>query len=596
MPTPRCDCEGVCDGNAFLHELNALFCAAVRAGHEEAFLQRALVLAMRAVGGDRAFLALVEQSTGDLVVVNTAGLGWTPETARLRLSLVHESARGITGHVVLTAEPYRAGDVTKDPHYIEYFRDVRSEIAAPISGTSGQSVGVINVESVHYERFTDEHEHRLAAISHATAAALRVQGFRARESALIEIGNNLTTTLDIQTLMQKVLAVAADVLRFEDCTVFLLDEMTDLLVLTASGGGLAERLGEAPYKVGDGITGWVAAHGEAVRLIEPRLDPRWRGLCVEFPENEIGALLAVPIVGRNRVLGVLRVVRRKSPTAWFSPAFSEGEERVLNTIGRQLGAAVENVRSYERLISAERMAAWGELSARAAHMIGNRTFALKGDLNELNYLLSQKPCEEIRAEVVDLSASMFRGVERLEEILREFRDFVVATQITLAPCDLNAVVRETLSETFPKRSSVALSLDLDEGLPELRCDARKLKRAFGELVENAVTFQPDGGALDVRTFVLSAAERADGRLGQSREYVGIEFADAGPGIVAEHKDRVFMPFYTTRAKGMGLGLSIVKGIVEAHQGVVREVGAPGEGARFVVCLPASEVASPTAAT
>jgi signal transduction histidine kinase len=415
-----------------------------------------------------------------------------------------------------------------------------------------------------------------------------VQGFRARERALIEVGNNLTTTLDIQTLMTKVIGVAAEMLRFEDCTVFLLDQMTDMLVLTASGGGLSDRLGEAPYRLGEGITGWVAAHGESVRLVEPRRDPRWRGLCVEFAENEIGALLAVPIVGRHRVLGVLRVVRRKSPTAWFSNEFSEGEERVLSTIGRQLGAAVENVRTYERLVSAERMAAWGELSARAAHMIGNRTFALKGDLNELGYLLTQKPCEEIRSEVIELVGSMGKGVERLEEILREFRDFVVATQISLAPCDLNAVVREALDETFPKRTPVVLNLDLAEALPEVRCDARKLKRAIGELVENAVTFQPEGGALDVSTFALSADERAARRLSQSRAYVGIEFADSGPGIESNRKDRVFLPFYTTRAKGMGLGLSIVKGIVEAHQGVVHETGVEGQGARFLVCLPVSE--------
>lgn len=579
------------DTIAFLTELNALFSDAVRTGDEEAFLQRALELAMRAVGGDRAFLALVEQSTGHLVVVNTTGFGWTPETARLRLSLAHESARGITGHAVLTARPYRTGNTREDPYYLEYFRDVRSEIAVPIWGTSGQSVGVINVESAQPDRFTEDHEHRLVAISHAAAAALRVQGFRARESALIEVGNNLTTILDIDTLMQKVLSVAAGLLRFEDCTVFLTDETTGMLVLAASSGSLAGRTGESPYRLGEGITGWVAAHGSSVRLVEPRNDPRWRGLCLEFPPDEIGALLAVPIVGRNRVLGVLRVVRRKSPNAWFSISFSEGEERVLNTIGRQLGAAVENVRTYERLLNAERMAAWGELSARAAHMIGNRTFALKGDLNEMSYLLSQKPCEDIRAEIVDIAASMCRGVERLEEILREFRDFVVATQVTLAACDLNALVQETVSEIFPRRTSIELTMELDPDLPRLRCDARKLKRAFGELIENAVSFQPEGGVLHVRTYLVAASDRIRYGMSQSRESVAVEFADAGPGIADDQKERVFQPFHSTRAKGMGLGLSIVKGIVEAHHGVVREIGALGHGARFVVCLPVAESAA-----
>jgi len=584
----ECDLDAACGSDAFLEQLNALFAGAVRPGDEEKYLQDVLDLAMDAAGGDRAFLALVEQRTGELVVVTTAGLGWTPETTRLRLSLAQESGRGITGHVALTAQPYRTGDVIHDAHYVMYFRDVRSEVAVPICGTSGQSIGVINIESAIADRFTPLHVERLVAVAHAAASALRVRGFRARETALIEIGNNLTTTLDIEALMGKVLGVAAEMLRFEDCTVFLLDEASGRLVLSASRGILADRLGETPYRVGEGITGWVAEAGQPVRLERPQLDPRWRGLCVEFPQDEIGALLAVPIVGRSRILGVMRVVRRRSATALFSNAFSEGEERILTSIGRQVGAAVENVRSYERLVRAERMAAWGELSARAAHMIGNRTFAIKGDLNELTYLLDERPCEDIRAEIKDLAASMNHGVARLEEILREFRDFVVATQLTLGTCSVNDVIQEAIGETFPKRTRIKLRTDLTSGLPSLRCDARKLKRAFAELVENAVSFQPEGGMLAVRSLALSRDELLKYGLSQGREYILVEFRDCGPGVDDGEKERIFLPFHTTRAKGMGLGLSIVKGIVEAHQGFVREIGESGEGARFVVFLPVPE--------
>lgn len=572
----------------FLRQLNSLLTESIQSTDEEAFFQRLLNLAMDAVGGDRAFLALVEQHTGELVVVATAGLGWTPETARLRLSLAQETNRGITGHVALTATPYRTGNVHQDPHYVEYFRDVQSEIAVPIRGTSGQSVGVINVESVYPDRFSELHEDRLIAVSHAAASALRVRGFRARETALIEIGNNLTATLDTDTLMAKVIAVAAEMLRFEDCTVFLLDRDSRRLVLAASRGVLAGRVGEAPYRIGEGVTGWVAEHGVPVRLERPFEDPRWRGVCVEFPPEEISALLAVPILGRSSVLGVMRVVRRKSPQAWFSNAFTQSEERILATIGRQVGAAIENIQTHEKLLQSERMAAWGELSARAAHMIGNRVFALKGDLNEMRHLLEEKPCEEIRDELKQLAASMMTGVTRLEEILREFRDFVVATSLTRARCRIDQVLREAVAETFPKRSPVRLTMELDEQLPALSCDATKLKRAFGEIIENALSFQPSGGRLWIRAGILPSAQKAAYGLNQAREYVVIEFRDAGPGISAEEKERIFQPFHTTRAKGMGLGLSIVKGIIEAHHGVVREIGRPGEGAWFVVCLPVSE--------
>src|SRR5205085_6699900 len=117
----------------------------------------------------------------------------------------------------------------------------------------------------------------------------------------------------------------------------------------------------------------------------------------------------------DTILGVLRVLRRKSHSPWFSNHFTEADERLLGAIASQLGAAIENARSFQKLVRAERMAAWGELSARSAHMIGNRSFALKGDLNELKHLAeSVDHCPE-RDEILLLVQSMENGIQRLED-------------------------------------------------------------------------------------------------------------------------------------------------------------------------------------
>ncbi len=248
---------------------------------------------------------------------------------------------------------------------------------------------------------------------------------------------------------------------------------------------------------GEGLTGWVAEHGEPIRIGSPRDDPRWQGRFEEFPAADVGAFLAVPIFGRGGVLGVLRVLRRKSVAPWFRREFTEDDESVLLTIASQLGTAIENSRILDRLVNTERMAAWGELSAKAAHMIGNRTFAIKGDLNELEYRLSEP--DDKRLEYRKLAAGIRHGIFRLEEILQEFRDFVRATQIILAETDLNALLRQCIDESYPKRSPVTLTLDLAPDLPPIRADASRLKRAFSELIENSLSFQPDGGALTIRT-------------------------------------------------------------------------------------------------
>lgn len=569
---------------------------AVDADSAQALLEEMTQSALDAVGADRAFIALANAETGELALVATAGISWTEEVRALRLKIgprgwkrpgpAGDATRtGITSHVAATGKPYVTGNVDADPYYFAFFDDVCSEIAVPLVDDNGHTRGVINIESFHPNYFTDQHLTLLQSLADIGAMRLMMDGYRARETALVEIGKDLSAIADAGPLMKRVVDVAAEMLRFEDCSVFVLDKDSSQLILQASRGALAAKIGQAAYAPGEGLTGWVFSHGEPIRLGDPRADPRRRGRFEEFPPDEVGAFLAVPIFGRNGVLGVLRVLRRKGVAPWFRREFTDDDESVLLTIASQLGAAIENSRILDRLVNTERMAAWGEMSARAAHMIGNRTFAIKGDLNELEYRLSQP--DDNRALFQELAEGIRLGIFRLEEILQEFRDFVRATQIALAPADLNDIVRQCADESFPKRSRVKLSLTFAPDLPLILADAPRLKRAFAELIENAVSFMPDGGALRVAT---SRTQPADGyalaRLSRSRSFVQVEFADSGPGIPDDIKSHIFTPFYTSRARGMGLGLSIVKGIIEAHRGAIVEVGEPGGGADFLAFLPA----------
>ena len=169
--------------------------------------------------------------------------------------------------------------------------------------------------------------------------------------------------------------------------------------------------------------------------------------------------------------------------------------------------------------------------------------------------------------------------------------------------DINQILRHVTAESFPRHSNVDLVLNLAPALPPLQADEAKLKRAFSELIENAVDFQPHGGMLTIRTSLVHAETlRPHGTVrASSRRLHGrvlqVEFIDHGPGLSQQDRERVFNPFYTRKAKGMGLGLSIVKGIIEAHGGIIEEVGEPPAGdeqvpshtgAHFVALLPAQQ--------
>jgi signal transduction histidine kinase len=550
----------------------------------DAVMQGVIEEAVCACGAARGFLALVDHDRGELDVRYTAGSGWTEEKRLGRLKVSEETGRGITSHVAATGKPYYSPDVRDDPYYIMSFDDVRSELAVPLVDRADQTRGVINIESTELDAFGCECESVLSSLANLAAMAIAVFDHRAREEALVQIGKELSRYSGTDAIVQKVIDVAAETLKFEDCSVFLTDVVTDKLVLRASRGPLSKMVGEAAYELGEGLTGWTALHEQPIRVVDPTSDPRWRGRFEELPASEVSAFMAVPIRIHRGVIGVIRVQRKKSPYKWFPNHFTEDDESILTTIAAQLGIALDNRRLIGQLVKAERMAAWGEMSARSAHMIGNRVFAIKGDINELEYLLERGKIDP--ATATQLSESVKRGIFLLEEILNEFREFVKATQLDLEDVEVNQLIREAVEDGFPKRSQTELRMELSARLPHVKADPKKLKRCFTELMENSVNFQPEGGAITVTTSIADArSKRWLAPAQQSGSYVQIRFEDTGPGIQLENKPKIFNPFYTSRAKGMGLGLSIVKGIIDAHNGGIYENGRPGKGARFNILLP-----------
>jgi signal transduction histidine kinase len=555
---------------------------------------------LAAVRGTRGFVGLINRSTGELELRIIAGHGWEDLPDKYRrpappgwsqpylgsIPIVDEPGCGITVRIILKGVPFVSGDVRRHPDYVMFFPDVRSEIAVPLFNRDGRVIGVINIESEETDAFSQRDLQLLSALSNQAAIAISVANHRLRERALIDIGNDLASSTDTDELFGRVVKHAAELLRADDCSLFQLYADAGRLILKASGPILQGRVGELTYSVGEGLTGWVARHETPIRIADVREDDRWRGLYPELPRDTIESYLAVPVFTRKGLWGVLRVVRRKPANAIITNEFTARDEAVLTTLARQVGAAITQQNLINQQVQMERMAAWGEMSARSAHMIGNKVFALKGQLNELEYLAGRKALTN--AEVLDVVERAKSAVFRLEEILTEFRDFLMATHIERRPVDLNELVSAAIAESFPKDGGIALRVEAGAELPPVSADASKMQRAISELLENAVLHQKRGGEICVVTGLWGPEERAQFPQMPFRggDAVRIEVRDRGPGVPEENKKKLFEPFFTTRSKGMGLGLSIVKGIVDAHQGAILEVGKEGEGARFVIVLPA----------
>ena len=479
---------------------------------------------------------------------------------------VQEADTSIIGSVA-TGSPIRSS-LAGSPEFRPLFATTRSEIAIPVRDRHDRLRAVLHAESNEEGAFDADDMDLADALAALASTVLARESALRREEALGQIASALDAVRGEEALIDRVIGVAEGVLRFQACSIFLLDERTDRFVLRGTTSVLRPSIGLLTYARSEGFTGWVCDQGQPILLDDPQGDSRWRGKFVEIPSREIASFLAVPIVKRGRSWGAIRVLRRKTKNRYLDNRFTTDDLRLMQAVADQFATGLENLRLYESTVRSERMVAWGELSAKSSHMIGNRVFALKGDVNELGHLIEEPELdlESLKGLHKDLRANLIR----IEEILQDFRDFVTATQLDRQPGDLNTLVRETVEEVFPKRTSVLLDLQLGE-LPTIRFDGKKLRRAISELVENAFHYM-DEGVLRVAT-------------GTTTEQAWVEIQDSGPGVPEAEKGRIFQPFFTGRVKGMGLGLSIVKGIVDAHGGEVREVGAPSEGARFVILLP-----------
>jgi two-component system sensor kinase FixL len=218
--------------------------------------------------------------------------------------------------------------------------------------------------------------------------------------------------------------------------------------------------------------------------------------------------------------------------------------------------------AQEELVRRERLATLGQLAGGVSHELRNPLGVIK---NSVYYLKMVLPDEEgLRKHLAILE----REVATATRIISGMLDFARTTPPTRAATDINRLVRDGL-ERLMAPDSVRIERDLAEGLPPLMVDADQVRLVLDNLLSNAMQAMPDGGVLTVRT------RSVGGR-------VEISVEDTGVGIAPEHLERIFEPLFTTKSKGIGLGLSLAKRLAEANDGTIRAESAVGRGTRFLV--------------
>ena len=389
---------------------------------------------------------------------------------------------------------------------------------------------------------------------------------------LSEISETISSSFDIEDILAALMDLSQRFVDYESCGVFLLDQEHDELHAVSLRG--SEQLsGQVQTQWEDGIIDWVMREGHPVVIEDMET--------VAQPDIAEHSFVIIPLLVRSKQLGIYSLYCPKP-----KDDFTAGEIDLLGVLANQTAIAIDNARLYSdlekaleqlkdsqsQILLSSKLAAIGELAGGVAHEVNN---PLQIILSRVQLMKLQNRSAD---KVVDGLQLIEDNVKRISRIIRALLGFAGhhGRDEDWVSFDIGHSLRQAFALVAHQLEGRMIETDLEceEGIPELTGNVGELEQVFINLILNAQNAMPGGGKLTIT-------------VRRDNERVEIRFADSGVGIEAEHLERIFEPFYTTRADegGTGLGLAVSYGIIEVHQGTITVESEPGQGATFIIRLP-----------
>jgi PAS domain S-box-containing protein len=279
----------------------------------------------------------------------------------------------------------------------------------------------------------------------------------------------------------------------------------------------------------------------------------------------------------------------RASTFCTKPAFSGQDDRILeiynfplldekgevDQVIEYVKDVTDAVKMQQHLERARRLAEVGNMAAIVAHEVRNPLNAIRG---AVHYVQGECPDKNLRPYLKLIEEQ----VERVSKVTTNLLDFSKPLVVSFELSTLPPVIDQALVQVdrLLKERRVRVRKQIASGLPILPLDKAQVERALVNLITNAVEAMPAGGRLEIR------AERPSVRNGEFGEEIRVTIADEGAGLGDRDPEDFFKPFFTTKLKGVGLGLAIVRKIMDSHQGTVKLEPNNGKGTRAVLTFPA----------
>jgi GAF domain-containing protein len=493
-------------------------------------------------------------------------------------------------------------DVQADPNFLPPATlararalDLRSMLVIPMI-REGQPIGAIRVSRTEPTLFSDKQVELLKTFANqAVIAVENVRLFKELEAqtaaltrsvdqltALGEVGQAVSSTLDLETVLTTIVSLAVELSGLDGGVVFEYDEIAEEFVqrvATETGGALAEARRNTRFRKGEGVLGRTAITLEPAQVPDITVPGAYESRLREnLIASGIRAILAVPMVREDRLIGCLAVTRN------HPGRFPAETIELLRTFATQSALAIQNARLFREL--ADKSHQLEVASQHKSEFLANMSHELRTPLNAIigfSEVLTDRMFGDLSEKQEEYLKDIYASGTHLLSLINDILDLskIEAGRMELELTDFhlptaldNAL---TLVRERAGRRSITLQTSVDERLGEVRADERKIRQVVLNLLSNAIKFTPEGGRIEV------AAVPKDGS-------VEVSVSDTGVGIALEDQEAVFEEFRqvgTSAAKqeGTGLGLALCRKFVELHGGRIWVKSQLGQGATFTFTVP-----------
>jgi signal transduction histidine kinase len=399
--------------------------------------------------------------------------------------------------------------------------------------------------------------------------------------ALGEVGQAISSTLDLRTVLSTIVARATHLSGTDAGVIYEYDEQREIFLPRATEyleADIVETMLATPVRKGEGATGRLAETHEPNQVPDILVSPgesRVRGALVRAGYR---ALLAVPLVREDHLLGGLTVVRKM-------PGEFPGEIiELLQTFATQSALAIQNARLFREIEEKSR-----QLEVASQHkseFLANMSHELRTPLNAIigfSEVLGERMFGELNEKqeeyLKDIHASGQHLLSLINDILDLSKIEAGRMELELSDFDLPTAIDNALTLVRERagRRGIALHQAADDGLGQIRGDERKIKQVLLNLLSNAIKFTPDGGRIDLRARAVDGA-------------VEVSVSDTGVGIAPEDQEAIFEEFRQVgtadkKVEGTGLGLALSRKFVELHGGRIWVESQIGTGSTFTFTIP-----------